>query len=181
MKPRHGSSGRGERDRDRPRRRQRPRRDERREGGPGDEKERIERDFQREIGMRIGYFLDSDEEELELEPMNSYRRRMVHNIAKDYNLATESRGEDRERYVTLIKTEATESAPVRAPRLWDFGTQTFRINPGSEGLHMALKLDGSVELFEAADKKHIITDRVVKSSEFRIRRGRIVEPGEPGY
>ena len=199
-----------DRDRDRGRGRERDR-----DRGPEEMKERIDRDFAREIEMRISYFLRSEEPELELEPMNSYRRRMVHNVATKYRLRTESRGEDRERYVCLIKTEETGetgeqppaaapagagrgddeaapasaparrgdegAAPARPPRLWDFGSQTFPVNPGKGGVHLALKSDGSIELFSERNRSHILADRVVTAREFRIRQGRIVMPGEEGY
>ncbi|MCH8884679.1 MAG: hypothetical protein IIA41_14440, partial [SAR324 cluster bacterium] len=104
----------------------------------------MDREFSREIEMRIGYFLQSAEEELELEPMNSYRRRLVHNIAKNFRLHSESRGEDRDRYVCLIKTQETETEPPSRVRLWDYGTQIFNVSPGENGIRMALKIDGSV-------------------------------------
>lgn len=208
-----------------PRKRQRrPRRDEGRSGRdrtPEEIKEKQDRDFAREIEMRISYFLDSDEQELELEPMNSYRRRVVHALAGNFNLNSESRGEDRERFVCLVKTGETSAAPRKAQpaeaprkaqsteasheaprraqsaespsqdhatprptpkvRLWDFGTQTFRIKPGPDGLRMALKVDGSIEIWRDAEKPYIVTDRIVTTSEFRIRQGKIVMPEEPGY
>lgn len=166
----------------------RPRRDRdgrrERERDPAEIKERIDREFAREIEMRISYFLQSAETELELEPMNSYRRRMVHNVARKFNLDTESRGEDRSRYVCLIKTaDTSEAPPEKAPRvrLWDYGSQTFPVNPGKDGIHMALKVDGSIELFRESERAHILADRVVTAREFRIRNGKIVQPGEPGY
>lgn len=136
--------------------------------------------------MRIAYFLRSPEEELELEPMNSYRRRMVHTIGVKFNLRTESRGADRDRYVCLVKTPETlapeaEAAPAGRVRLWDFGSQTFPVNPGQHGIHMALKVDGSLELFREQDRAHIVADRVVTSREFRVRQGRILQPDDPGY
>ncbi len=138
--------------------------------------------------MRIAYFLRSPEEELELEPMNSYRRRMVHSIAVKFNLRTESRGEDRDRYVCLVKTPETlaavavaEAAPAGRVRLWDFGSQTFPVNPGKAGIHMALKVDGSLELFREQDRAHIVADRIVTTREFRVRQGRILLPDDPGY
>ena len=168
-----------------PRRPRRDRdRDHDRERDPAEIKERIDREFAREIEMRIAYFLRSPEEELELEPMNSYRRRMVHSIAVKFNLRTESRGEDRDRYVCLVKTPeslAGDTAPAGRVRLWDFGNQTFPINPGASGIHMALKLDGSLELFREQDRAHIVADRVVTTREFRVRKGRIVVPGDPDY
>lgn len=154
----------------------------RREESPEAAREKIERDFQREMDMRITYFLQSDEKELVLEPMNSYRRRLVHNLAKNYTLDTESRGEERERHVCLVKTGETQEAPPPSRvRLWDHGTQTFNVKPGTDGIRMALKVDGSVELWREEEKKYIIADRVVDASEFRIRQGKILVPGEPGY
>ena len=171
----------------------RPRRDRERDRDrdPADIKERIDREFAREIEMRISYFLQSPEEELELEPMNSYRRRMVHSIAGKYHLRTESRGEDRDRYVCLVKTDETvsvpdapataESRPTPRVRLWDYGNQTFPVNPGKNGIHMALKVDGSLEIFREAERSHVLAERVVTSREFRVRQGRILMPGDPGY
>ncbi len=66
-------------------------------------------------------------------------------------------------------------------RLWDYGAQTFAVNPGREGIHMALKVDGSVEMWRASERNHIVADRVITTPEFRIRQGRFVMPGEPGY
>ena len=163
--------------------RRRPRRPQREESrDPAEIKEKIDREFGREIEMRIGYFLQSEERELDLEPMNSYRRRMVHTIAKKFTLDSESRGEDRERYVCLLKTqETTQSPPPSRARMWDFGSQNFNVNPGQHGIRMALKIDGSVEIWRASEQSHIITDRVVTTQEFRIRQGKIVMPGEAGY
>jgi R3H domain len=186
----------------------RPRRDRDREGGrgrgrerdrdrdPAEAKERIEREFTREIEMRISYFLQSQEPELELEPMNSYRRRIVHNLAGRFHLRTESRGEDRDRYVCLVKTEETVAepqgaapagaqgvAPAETPRvrLWDFGSQTFPVNPGPNGIHMALKSDGSLEIFRPEERSHVLAERVITSREFRVRQGQLLMPGDPGY
>jgi R3H domain len=163
----------------------RPRRDREhdRDRDPASIKERIEKEFAREIEMRVSYFLQSPEEELELEPMNSYRRRMVHNLAGKYHLRSESRGEDRERYVVLVKTGETAAAapPPSRVRLWDFGNQTFPVNPGARGVHVALKVDGSVELLREGDRSQVLADRVVTSHEFRVRQGKILVPGDPGY
>lgn len=163
-------------------RKRRPPRRPRREASPEEIKEKIDRDFQRELEMRIAYFLQSADEELELEPMNSYRRRITHNLAKKYNMTSESRGEDRERYVCLVKTDETppvlESSKVR---LWDFGSQTFAVNPGVDGLRLALKIDGSLEIWREGEKNHIIAERLVTAKEVRIRKGQILVPGDQGY
>jgi hypothetical protein len=175
----------------------RPRRDA--EHDPADAKEKIDKDFAREMEMRISYFLKSAEQELELEPMNSYRRRMVHSIAGDHRLNSESRGEDRERYVCLIKTPETEaaapavaveSAPAAGvvgaggrgrERLWDYGSQTFTVNPGRNGVRMGLKVDGSVEILRAGERAQVLAERLITAREFRIRDGQLLQPGDPGY
>lgn len=158
----------------------RPRRD--RDDSPEAAKERIEKEFSREIEMRVTYFLNSDEQELALEPMNSYRRMVVHTVAKKNGLGTESRGEDRDRHVCLLKTSETPKAAAPGKvRLWDFGSQSFPVKPGENGIHMALKVDGSLEIWQEREKKNIIADRIIHDSEFRIRKGKILVPGEAGY
>ncbi len=75
-----------------------------------EQNERRDAFFKKEIKLRIHYFLESDEDVLELEAMNSFKRRILHNMARDYGLASESEGDDKERYVRLMKTEDTLSA-----------------------------------------------------------------------
>ncbi|MDH5752472.1 MAG: hypothetical protein OEZ59_08655 [Deltaproteobacteria bacterium] len=146
-----------------------------------DPKEKMEKDFAREIEMRIGYFLESDEPELELEPMNSFRRRVVHGLASKYNLTSDSRGEGHDRYVCLLRGESAPERPARGPRLWDYGSQTFNVNPGEKGLRMALKVDGAVEIWSESEKKNIVADCLVTAREFRVRKGKILQPGDEGY
>lgn len=178
---------------------------------PAAAKEKAERDFEKEIEMRLHYFIDSNEQELELEPMNSFRRRLVHNVAKTFNMETESRGEEPTRYVALIKTgdsaapsadSETSAAPNsktdetalpnrkaeepaaprgRAPRTWDFGNQTFPIDPGKDGVRLALKIDGSLEVWRESEQKYILFDCVVTAREVRVRQGKILQPGDSGW
>lgn len=169
----------GRRDTRRPRRGRD--RDRDRDRDPAATKERIEKEFTREIEMRLTYFLQSEEPELEFEPMNSYRRRVVHTVAKKFELESESRGEDRERYVCVKRTGATPAAaPVRV-RMWDYGHQTFPVNPGPKGVRMALKADGSLEILRDDDHSQVLDERVVTSREFRVRQGKILVPGDPDY
>lgn len=206
-----------------------------REDRDGFDRERSEREFTQEMQSRLKIFVEAEETELALEPMNSFKRRIAHNLAKDYQIQSESRGEERERHVFLRKTAETAIPPERpaepereqpaapereesaapereerpaperaerperparpersdrdAPRsssrsssrAWDFGSQTFPVKPGPAGVHIALKVDGSVELYREADKNYVVADRVVTARQFRIRGGKIVQPGEPGW
>jgi hypothetical protein len=207
----------------RPRRRGRPGQDDRGRRGShppreesGFDRDRSEQEFTEEMHARLQQFLTSDEQGIALEPMNSFKRRVVHNLAKDYQIETESRGEDRERHVYLIRTTSSATpadAPRRKPgeapshhrptepsepresresaddaadypsasKVWDFGSQTFPVNPGEQGVHIAIKRDGSIEIFQEKDRNHVVAERLVTSRQFRVRKGKIVQPGEPGW
>lgn len=165
---------------DRPRR-PRPRRPGDREEGKNF-KDKADADFIRDMETRVRYFMESNSEELELEPMNSYKRRLVHQVATPYKLETDSRGEEPNRHVCLIKSDKSELPKgVSGPRLWDFGTTTLPVNPGEEGLRMALKVDGTVEIWQENQSHLVLDDKLVTARQIRVRKGKIVQPGEPGW
>lgn len=168
----------------RPPRRKRPDGNRRRESiDPAERQEREDQRFSEDLESRIRHFLLSEDGELALEPMNSYKRRLVHKIAMQYKLGTESRGEEPNRSVCLLRTEEAEvpEERVQRVRLWDFGAQTFAINPGKEGVHLALKQDGSLELWNESDRHRYVSDRMVGSRQVRIRQGKIVTPDDPEW
>ncbi|MCZ6627521.1 MAG: hypothetical protein O7E56_04750 [SAR324 cluster bacterium] len=142
-------------------------------------RDRGDAEFSEDIETRIRYYMASDSQELVLEPMNSYKRRLVHQIAKPYNLDTDSRGEEPGRHVVLIKS-AQSSTPQgrRGPKLWDYGTQTLPVNPGEDGIRLALKMDGSVEIWQESQQHLVLNEREVHGRQIRIRKGKIVEPGD---
>ena len=64
-------------------------------------KKRKERYFERDIKNIINEVMKS-KDEIKLDPMNSYNRRIVHSIASEYyNIETESFGEEPNRYVVI--------------------------------------------------------------------------------
>ena len=160
-----------------------PRRPPRKDFEEGDPKERQAKLFVSDLETRVKYFMAGEDQELELEPMNSYKRRLVHQVAKDFQLETDSRGEEPNRFVCLIKTKDSKTPADRGPkaRLWDFGSQTFPVNPGSDGVRLALKVDGSIELVLDGKTHNILDEQLVTSKEIRIRKGKIVQPGEPNW
>jgi hypothetical protein len=145
-------------------------------------KDKAEADFLADLENRVRYFMESEDTELEFEPMNSYKRRLVHHVAKPFKLDTDSRGEEPERYVCLIKT-STSQVPKGAPktRLLDFGTITYPVSPGEQGLRLALKVDGSLEIWREGQTHLVLDERVVTARQVRIRKGKIVQPGEPDW
>jgi hypothetical protein len=221
------------------------------EGG-GQDREHSEREVTHEMFSRLEMFVNSEEAEMALEPMNSFKRRIAHTVAKEFAIESESRGEDRERHIFLRKTAETrvpderpeppgpapereeepdleaeteaepeagpeaphepdtERAPPRgrdresgrAPergrdrgrsdrgergdrvgssRPWDYGSQVFSVKAGPSGARIVLKRDGSVELYREEEKDYVVEERLVTSRQFRVRNGKIVQPGEPGY
>ncbi|MDO4963527.1 MAG: R3H domain-containing nucleic acid-binding protein [bacterium] len=68
-------------------------------------KEKKERYFEADIKKIINEVMSS-KDEIKLDPMNSYNRRLVHSIASEYyNIETESFGEEPDRYVVIRYVE----------------------------------------------------------------------------
>ena len=64
-----------------------------------------ERFFEKDIKNIINEVIKS-KDEVKLDPMNSYKRRIVHSVASEYyNIETESFGEEPERYVVIRYVE----------------------------------------------------------------------------
>ena len=64
-----------------------------------------ERFFEKDIKNIINEVMKS-KDEVKLDPMNSYKRRIVHSVASEYyNIETESFGEEPERYVVIRYVE----------------------------------------------------------------------------
>ena len=68
-------------------------------------KEKKERFFEKDIKNIINDVIKS-KDEVKLDPMNSYKRRIIHSIASEYyNIETESFGEEPNRYVVIRYVE----------------------------------------------------------------------------
>jgi hypothetical protein len=84
--------------------------------------------------------------------------------------------------VCLIRTEEAVMPKGKSrAKLWDFGAQTFPVNPGEHGVRIALKADGSVELWSESDRHRIVDERLVTSRQIRVRHGKIVTPEDPDW
>ena len=125
-----------------------------------------------DINAAIVRFIQSNETHLQMDPMNSYRRRMVHKIGTEYKLISESTGEGENRSVRLSKTATTEIPEnINKQMIIDRGIEIFYVKPGAE---IVLRNDGSfgVALKERDDK--ILDKRTVEEGEFRIRDNKII-------
>ena len=86
-----------------------------------------------EINDALVRFIKSEEIQLQLEPMNSFRRRMVHKIGTKYKLTSESKGEGTNRSVSLRKTELTEIPEnIMQNKVFDRGIEIYYSKPGME-------------------------------------------------
>ena len=125
-----------------------------------------------EINDALVHFIKSEETQLQLEPMNSFRRRMVHKIGTRYKLTSESTGEGINRSVSLRKTEQTEIPEnIMQNNVIDRGIEIFYSKPGTE---IVLRKDGSFGIALNERETRILDKRPVEEGEFRIRQNKIV-------
>ena len=125
-----------------------------------------------EINMALVRFINSDDTHLQLEPMNSYRRRIVHKIGTKYKLTSESTGEGVSRAVRLGKTNSTAIPEnMNYNIMIDRGSEVFYAKRGAE---IVLRNDGSFGISLKDRESRIIDRRTVEDGEFRIHENKII-------
>ena len=125
-----------------------------------------------DVNTAIVRFIKSDETFLQMDPMNAYRRRMVHKIGADYKLSSESTGDGENRSVRLSKTpETTIPENINSQRVIDRGIEIFYAKPGAE---IVLRKDGSFGVSLKERQSKILNRRTVVDGEFRIRENKII-------
>ena len=125
-----------------------------------------------EINDTLMRFIKSEETHLQLEPMNSFRRRMVHKIGTKYKLTSESKGEGINRSVSLRKTEISAIPEnIMQNNVIDRGIEIFYAKPGTE---IVLRKDGSFGIAINEQDKRVLDSRPVEDGEFRIRQNKII-------
>ena len=125
-----------------------------------------------EISDALVRFIKSEETQLQLEPMNSFRRRMVHKIGTKFKLTSESTGEGMNRSVSLRKTELTEIPEnIMQNNVIDRGIEIFYSKPGTE---IVMRKDGSFGISLNERETRVLDRRPVEDGEFRIRQNKIV-------
>ena len=104
---------------------------------------------------RLVSFIQSDEEMIHLEPMNSFYRRLIHNLAIRFKLKTHSEGENRERHIVITKagdSSIPKDLNLRTP-VWDWGDREFLVNSLEEEVEIVLNRDGSFGLKNLIKKR----------------------------
>lgn len=118
-------------------------------------------------------FIESDKQELKLEPMNSFQRRLAHKMSSQFKLESFSIGENKERSVMLKKTEQTQvprSQNIKTPRI-DTGNETYYAKPG---VQIVLRSDGSFGVPWKEKDGYCLDKRIINDGIFRIRSNQIV-------
>ncbi len=138
-----------------------------------------DQEFLNSVYQDLKEFIESDEEMLEFQPMNSYRRRLVHKLVTDFRLKSHSVG-DEDRFVCVLRTGESivpEKGIDPSRPLHDYGMQTFFTAPNTR---VVLRSDGSFGIPLKAERFAFLDERVVERA-FRIRKNRIVCQGEKGW
>ena len=132
-----------------------------------------------EINVALISFIKSNETNLQMDPMNSYRRRMVHKIGTEFKLTSESTGEGDSRAVRLEKTNASAIPEnVNKKRVFDRGIEIFYSKPGAE---IVLSTDGSFGISLKEPESRVLDKRTVEDGEFRIRENKIICKGDTNW
>jgi hypothetical protein len=134
-------------------------------------------DFLVQYEQRLIDFIESGEQTLHVEPMNSYYRRLVHNLVLRFNLKSHSEGADRDRHVVVIQSENAripDRIRRKDPVVWNYGEREFLVDPLAKEVEIYLDKDGTVGILSEGIKD-VITSKKVISGAFKIKKNKIVE------
>ena len=125
-----------------------------------------------EINAALISFIKSNETHLQMDPMNSYRRRMVHKIGTEFKLTSESTSEGDSRSVRLEKTNASAIPEnINKKRVFVRGIEIYYAKPGAE---IVLRYAGSFGISLKERETRVLDKRTVEDGEFRIRENKII-------
>jgi hypothetical protein len=125
---------------------------------------------------KLSEYVVNGKEVIHLDPMNSFYRRLIHNLANDFNFKTHSEGEGNERHIVLSRTSKT-ATPKRTktekPK-WDFGDQEFLVNSSAGGINIFLGRDGNIGIYDENQNAPYLDKRMVTSSSFKVKNSKII-------
>ena len=128
-------------------------------------------------------FLNSAEEVMHLPPMNSYQRRLVHQLASEFKFETSSEGEGDQRHVVVRKNEnsaiPSKKISTGSPK-WNFGDKEFIVN-SLESVYVYLAKDGSIGTWDESVTLPVIAKKLVTSGSFKVKNSQIIEIQDPEW
>ena len=137
-----------------------------------------EEDFLQEYQEILTGFMNSDEEKLDLPPINSFYRRLVHKLAKSFRMETASEGVDADRHIVVTKSKGsvipTPIKPKTGP-VWNFGDREFLVDPLQREVEVALEKDGTVSAYNPEKAAHYLAYKKVTTGSFKIKSNQIIQ------
>lgn len=143
-------------------------------------------EFLCQVESNLLSFISSDEGVYQLEPMNAYYRRIVHQMATDCGLESCSIGEEGERTIQLTRTGRASTPDklwslqyqIEIEPIFDYGNRVYLAVPLTT---IVLRKDGSFGIPTTEDREPILTERQVPVQQFRIRKNQILCPSDPEW
>ncbi|KAK3604003.1 hypothetical protein CHS0354_026802 [Potamilus streckersoni] len=139
--------------------------------------------FLSDLHAKLTAFSSSDETRLELEPYNSYKRKLVHDLAVKFGMESASEGEGDERHNVIIKTEkvTVPNIDYSKKEIWNHGNREYMVRKTIDGVDICLNADGSVTLYSGQPAAKIIHRKKVTTGAFKVINSKIVEFNEPEW
>jgi len=123
-------------------------------------------------------FIKSDQEILHLEPMNSYFRKLAHDLGAEFKCLTKSDGEGAERHIVVEKTEQSflpEKTNRKKRQTWSFGDREFFVDTTRKSVEVYLDKDGNIGFYdEKTNPRHVVRKKI-SSGSFKIKENQIIE------
>ncbi len=129
-------------------------------------------------------FLSGKTKTLHLPPMNSYQRRLLHQLALEFKFNTGSEGEGEDRHVVVSKTPesaAPEKKQTNRGPVWSYGDREFMVDSKRRSVWVYLAKDGSVGTLEPDTNTPLLTKKKITTGSFKVKNSRIVEIVDPEW
>lgn len=129
-------------------------------------------------------FVNGKDSQTTLKPMNSFVRRIIHQLAKDFQIASSSEGTEDQRHVVLKKTPKThipkQLKTFNMP-VWNFSHREFLVHRSNNGSTMVLLKNGSIELLANQSSEMILDQQLITTGSFKVMKNKIVQFTDPAW
>jgi len=147
-----------------------------------DEYQLSEEEFTEQMSEQFQDFVSGSETERHLSAMNSFHRRLAHQLATRFGLETRSEGEGRDRHIVIGKTEESktpEDLEIDESMVWNFGDKEFLVDPLQASVEIYLGKDGTVGAWSSSMNVPTVDRKEVTSGVFKIKQNQIVQIQDP--
>ena len=143
-----------------------------------------EEEFLESMADSLKEFMASPDTERHLPAMNSFHRRLTHQLATRFGLETRSEGDNKERHIVVAKT-SDSAVPEDLPHVqqmnWNFGDREFFVDPLQAVVEVYLAKDGTIGSWSKNLPTGILAKKKITSGSFKIKQDKIVEIHDPEW